>query len=138
MPIYNFDVEENQENLPPLERPKINWLKIILILLMTTIITGASSFLIYYFFGSLLYSILCFVLLNILLILLFFGRIIICLTKIYQRYAKEEIRRRCVYTPTCSQYMILSIKKYGGFKGFVNGIKRLQRCHPPHGGVDNP
>ena len=62
------------------------------------------------------------------------------LCQIWTRHRKSESKDKTTWTRSipCSQYMILSIKKYGGFKGFVNGIKRLQRCHPPHGGVDNP
>lgn len=37
---------------------------------------------------------------------------------------------RCVFYPTCSDYMIEAIKKYGVFKGFLLGIKRIFRCHP--------
>lgn len=36
----------------------------------------------------------------------------------------------CRFTPTCSEYMIEAIDKYGVKKGLVLGIKRLKRCHP--------
>ena len=36
----------------------------------------------------------------------------------------------CRFTPTCSEYMKISIEKYGTFKGLKLGIKRLLRCHP--------
>ncbi|MDR2953516.1 MAG: membrane protein insertion efficiency factor YidD [Prevotella sp.] len=36
----------------------------------------------------------------------------------------------CRYTPTCSEYAIQAIKKYGPFKGFWLGLKRILRCHP--------
>lgn len=36
----------------------------------------------------------------------------------------------CRYTPTCSQYAIEAIKKYGPFKGLWLAINRLSRCHP--------
>lgn len=146
MPITNFYYPEDEnEEKKPLFRPKINWIKIILILLLCEIITGGLSTGFYFLLtntfninNAYIYSTILFIILNILLIVIFFGKIIICLTRIYQRYAKEEIRRRCVYTPSCSEYMILSIQKYGGFKGFAKGIKRLNRCHPPHEGEDLP
>jgi putative membrane protein insertion efficiency factor len=137
MPIINFEIEENKD-LPPLYRPKICWWKIILNIFTSLILTGGISTLIYFLTYKFWLSIICFILLNILIVIVFLGEIIICLTRIYQRYAKEKIRRRCVYSPSCSEYMILSIKKYGAFKGFKKGIKRLKRCHPPHGGIDNP
>lgn len=52
--------------------------------------------------------------------------------QLYQRFAPMEIRERCVFTPTCSDYMILSIKKYGLFRGLKKGIQRLKRCHGAH------
>lgn len=36
----------------------------------------------------------------------------------------------CRYTPTCSQYAIDAIKKYGPFKGLWLATKRICRCHP--------
>ena len=35
----------------------------------------------------------------------------------------------CMY-PTCSEYMILAIEKYGSIKGFYKGLVRITRCHP--------
>ena len=65
-------------------------------------------------------------------------RIIIDLVLLYQRYAPLSMRAACVFQPTCSQYMILAVEKYGAFRGAAKGIKRLLRCHPPHGGEDFP
>lgn len=36
----------------------------------------------------------------------------------------------CRYTPTCSVYALEAIRKYGPFKGFWLGFKRVLRCHP--------
>lgn len=36
----------------------------------------------------------------------------------------------CRYTPTCSEYAIQAIKKYGPFKGVWLATKRICRCHP--------
>lgn len=36
----------------------------------------------------------------------------------------------CRYTPTCSEYAIEAIKKYGPVKGFWLALKRFMRCHP--------
>jgi len=36
----------------------------------------------------------------------------------------------CRFTPTCSEYGIQAIKKYGPFKGFWLVLKRISRCHP--------
>lgn len=48
----------------------------------------------------------------------------------YQRSLSPMLPRSCRYTPTCSQYTIEAIKKYGPLKGLKLGIKRLLTCHP--------
>lgn len=40
------------------------------------------------------------------------------------------VRGACVMYPTCSEYMILSVKKYGSFNGVIKGLQRIGRCHP--------
>jgi len=37
---------------------------------------------------------------------------------------------QCRYVPTCSQYAIDAINKYGAFRGGWRAIKRISRCHP--------
>lgn len=64
--------------------------------------------------------------------------IIIYCVKLYQRYAPNRLRLSCVFEPSCSEYMIAVVEKYGTVKGISKGIHRLLRCHPPNGGKDNP
>lgn len=68
----------------------------------------------------------------------FLKRIIIYLILLYQRFAPERIRSSCVFEPTCSNYMIKAIEKYGVLRGIIKGIKRLLRCHYPNCGIDYP
>ena len=56
--------------------------------------------------------------------------ILIYIIKIYQKTLGLYFRGTCRFEPTCSEYMILSIKKYGLLKGLGNGVLRLFRCHP--------
>ena len=49
--------------------------------------------------------------------------------KIYQLIPLRS-HSMCRFTPTCSEYMIQAIKKYGSIKGVRLGVKRLLRCHP--------
>jgi len=43
----------------------------------------------------------------------------------------------CRFTPTCSEYAILAIEKYGIIRGSLLGIKRILKCHPfSKGGAD--
>ena len=65
------------------------------------------------------------------------GMIFWCI-RVYQRYAPDDIRLACVFEPSCSEYMILSIKKYGVIRGAIKGVERLKRCHLPNGGEDYP
>ncbi len=65
-------------------------------------------------------------------------RALIWLVHLYQNKASDRTRLKCVFEPSCSEYMILSIKKYGSVIGVIKGIHRLFRCHPPNGGLDMP
>lgn len=67
-----------------------------------------------------------------------FSRIIVIwIIKIYQRYAKMETRMMCCYIPSCSEYAILAVKKYGTFYGMFKAVKRIIKCGS-QGGVDYP
>jgi putative component of membrane protein insertase Oxa1/YidC/SpoIIIJ protein YidD len=45
--------------------------------------------------------------------------------KLYQHYAPEEIRRRCLFMPTCSECAILAVRKYGSIIGLCKSFYRL-------------
>lgn len=66
------------------------------------------------------------------------AKFIISLIRYYQSHGPAELHNACLFTPTCSEYMILAIQKYGCTKGILKGIGRLLRCHQPNGGVDYP
>ncbi|MDR1957449.1 MAG: membrane protein insertion efficiency factor YidD [Planctomycetaceae bacterium] len=45
----------------------------------------------------------------------------------------------CRFEPSCSQYFIEAVRKYGAVRGAVRGMKRFFRCHPwSRGGYDPP
>lgn len=59
--------------------------------------------------------------------------------KLYQRYAPEDVRRRCLFKPTCSEYAIIAVKKYGVIRGLHKSYIRLfKRCHGRIYMVDEP
>lgn len=58
--------------------------------------------------------------------------IAIFVVHLYQKFAPTEVRLRCGYYPTCSDYMILAIKKYGLIIGIIKGLKRIKRCDGTH------
>ena len=59
--------------------------------------------------------------------------------RLYQICLSPVLGRQCRFTPTCSQYFILAVQKYGALRGSCRGILRICRCHPFHpGGYDPP
>lgn len=64
--------------------------------------------------------------------------ILIGIIRIYQKIAPKRVRESCRFEPSCSEYMILSLNKFGTIKGLNKGIKRLKKCTPPFGGQDYP
>lgn len=64
--------------------------------------------------------------------------IAIFLVRIYQWFISPLLPNACRFTPTCSQYTIEALKKYGFFKGLWLGIKRISRCRPGGGSGYDP
>ena len=60
----------------------------------------------------------------------FFSLIFIVPIKIYQILISPLLGPSCRFTPTCSQYTIEAIQKYGPLKGGWLGFRRIIRCHP--------
>lgn len=61
------------------------------------------------------------------------------LVRFYQLAISPLIGRNCKFHPSCSNYMIQAIDKYGAVKGTLKGIGRICRCHPwSEGGQDDP
>lgn len=57
----------------------------------------------------------------------------------YQRGISPMFGPRCRFTPTCSEYFVQSVRKYGAVRGSLRGLWRLMKCHPLHpGGYDPP
>ena len=63
---------------------------------------------------------------------------IVHLIRRYQELAPDRVRKSCRFEPTCSNYMLKAIEKYGVSIGLYRGVKRLFRCRPPNGGCDYP
>lgn len=64
--------------------------------------------------------------------------IIILLIKMYRIFISPFKPGKCRFYPTCSEYAIQSIEKYGVAKGGVLAIKRVLKCHPFHPGGYDP
>ncbi len=63
--------------------------------------------------------------------------ILIALIQFYRKYISPMKRSKCPYTPTCSEYGLEAIKKYGAVKGSFLATWRILRCNPfSKGGYD--
>ena len=56
--------------------------------------------------------------------------ILIFIIKLYQNTLSLFFGSSCRFSPSCSQYMIDSIKKRGPLRGVFNGTKRILKCNP--------
>ena len=65
-------------------------------------------------------------------------KIMILLIRGYQIFLSPLLGSNCRFTPTCSQYAIEAIRKYGVLKGGWMSIKRICKCHPWHPGGYDP
>ena len=63
-------------------------------------------------------------------ILRMLGLPFILLIKLYQLIISPLLGPKCRFTPTCSQYALEALKKYGILKGSWLTVKRISRCHP--------
>jgi len=64
-------------------------------------------------------------------------RLLISILRGYQYLISPLLGSRCRFHPSCSEYMIEAVRKFGVFKGLYLGFKRLGRCHPmSEGGYD--
>lgn len=65
-------------------------------------------------------------------------RILMAMIRGYQRYISPLFPPSCIYSPTCSQYALEAVEKYGALRGTWLAIKRILRCHPFHEGGYDP
>lgn len=66
-------------------------------------------------------------------------KLFIGMVRFYQRALSPLLGSNCRFSPTCSQYTIEAIEKYGAVRGIWKGVMRIVRCHPfSHGGYDPP
>ncbi|MGA1841377.1 MAG: membrane protein insertion efficiency factor YidD [bacterium] len=62
----------------------------------------------------------------------------ILLIIIYQKIISPFFGQKCRFIPTCSNYSVKVLKKYGLIKGFILSIKRIIKCHPWNKGGYDP
>ena len=57
-------------------------------------------------------------------------RILVRLIRFYQRSISPGLPPRCRFIPTCSQYALEAVEKYGAARGGWLALRRFLRCHP--------
>ena len=64
--------------------------------------------------------------------------ILIYILKGYKYFISPLLGNRCRFYPSCSEYMMIAIQRFGVIKGIGLGVKRISRCHPGcEGGIDH-
>ena len=57
-------------------------------------------------------------------------RLLLAMIRFYQKRISPGLPPRCRYCPTCSQYALEAIERYGAWRGGWLALKRFLRCHP--------
>ena len=65
-------------------------------------------------------------------------QIIVVALRLYKRGISPLLPSACRFRPTCSEYMMEAVSRYGAAKGIWLGVRRLARCHPFHAGGFDP
>jgi uncharacterized protein len=65
-------------------------------------------------------------------------KVLLIAIEVYRRYLSPLFPPSCRFQPTCSQYTLEAIERFGAVKGSWLGIKRILRCHPFHPGGYDP
>jgi putative membrane protein insertion efficiency factor len=65
--------------------------------------------------------------------------VLIALVRSYQALLRPILPTVCRFQPSCSEYFILAVQRYGPVRGACKGVWRICRCNPFHqGGYDPP
>ncbi|MGI6537447.1 MAG: membrane protein insertion efficiency factor YidD [Caldicoprobacterales bacterium] len=65
-------------------------------------------------------------------------RLLLTLIGMYRKIISPIFPASCRFYPTCSQYSIQAIEKYGSIKGLYLSMKRILKCNPLHPGGYDP
>lgn len=130
----SIPVEEEFIPYNPLNRPKMHYVKPLIALVVFIAQFIALCVIPYkkWWVAAIVLSVY-----SIIYIAVIAKKAIIWMVHLYQNLASDETRLKCVFEPSCSEYMILSVEKYGVIKGTAKGVNRLCRCGREHG-VDYP
>lgn len=60
------------------------------------------------------------------------------LIRLYQYLIRPMLGSNCRFAPSCSDYALEAVQKYGALKGGWLALRRISRCHPYHPGGYDP
>ncbi|UVK76535.1 MAG: membrane protein insertion efficiency factor [Sodalis sp. Fse] len=66
------------------------------------------------------------------------SKLLIGLIRVYQLVINPLLAQHCRFWPTCSQYGIEAIRRFGMLKGSWLTLKRILKCHPLNQGGEDP
>ena len=67
------------------------------------------------------------------------SKLLIGLVRVYRVTLGWLLGGQCRYVPSCSEYFVMAVEKYGPWRGAAKGVWRILRCHPfARGGYDLP
>lgn len=66
------------------------------------------------------------------------GKVLIAVIRLYQITLSPVLGAHCRFHPSCSQYAVEALAKYGALKGSWYAARRILRCHPYHAGGYDP
>lgn len=145
---YDFPSEAEQELVRkyvmerPLYRPNITYCKTAVVAILICVISVCFSILLFKclsLLGFFLLKKIYYPVFFILELTVFSRFIAITAIRLYQHYAPEEVRRRCLLKPTCSEYAIIVLKRYGTLIGLIKIWKRLNiKCRGNVYYIDEP
>lgn len=142
----------------PLDRPDTDIkkaVKSVVVYLLSSLVMGFSMLYLFSWLGifalfpdcicdfreqhSIWFSIIFILLVYFIVGLFCLKKAVIGCIKLYQHYAPEQVRRRCLFKPTCSEYAILAIQKYGLIIGLIKSYIRLfKKCRGNIYRIDYP
>lgn len=155
---WEQDIAKTHVSERPLYRPPINGKRVSLFSLFFGLVTGAVTYVIclvlhlvggaqssadsvYGIFGGRRIEMVAIVYASVVLaaVVICSKTIVIGAIRLYQHYAPEIVRRRCLFKPTCSEYAILAIRKFGIVRGLRKTLDRLvKRCNGDTYRIDYP
>lgn len=65
-------------------------------------------------------------------------QLLIFIVRLYQKAVSPLFPPHCRFSPTCSEYTVQALSKYGVLKGGFLSLKRILKCHPFHPGGYDP